>query len=111
VIDGRIRAHRLQHADAADAENDLLLNARFAISAVQAGRQLTIPRRVFFEVGVEQIQLHATDMDTPHVDEHRAIREWHRDDARFAFRRERVLDRRLGPIELLVGSPVASLRS
>ena len=40
--------------DAADPEDDLLLDARFAIAAVQPRRQLTIPRRVFLEIGVEQ---------------------------------------------------------
>ena len=34
----RVGAERLQRADAADAEDDLLLDARFAIAAVEARR-------------------------------------------------------------------------
>ena len=45
---------RPQRADTADAEDDLLLDARLAIAAVEARRQLAIPGRVLFEIGVEQ---------------------------------------------------------
>ena len=54
VIDRRLGAQRLEHAHAADAEDDLLLHARLAIAAVEARRQLAIPRRVLLEVRVEQ---------------------------------------------------------
>ena len=37
-------AERLQRADAADAEHDLLLDARLAVAAVEPRRQLAIPR-------------------------------------------------------------------
>ena len=47
----------LQRAHAADAEDDLLLDARLAIAAVEPRRQLAVPRRVLLEVGVEQIEL------------------------------------------------------
>ena len=87
VIDARVGAHRLQHAHAADAEDDLLLHARLAVAAVEARRQLAIPRRVLLEVGVEQVQLHAADADAPHRHEHRAVAERHRGDARLAVRR------------------------
>src|SRR2546423_8929055 len=36
-------AERLERPDAADAENDLLLDARLAIAAVEARRELAIP--------------------------------------------------------------------
>ena len=74
VEDGRRRAERLQRADAADAEDDLLLDARFAIAAVEPRRQLAIPRRVLLEIGVEQIQLHAAEAHAPDRDEHRCDR-------------------------------------
>ena len=94
VIDrGRV-AHRLQHADAADAEDDFLLHARLAIAAVETRRQLAIPRRVLLEIGVEQVQHDASDADAPDRDEHRSIAERHRRDARLAVRRDRRLDRR-----------------
>ena len=69
---------RLEHADAADAEDDFLLHARFAIAAVQTRRELAIPRRVLLEVGVEQVQLHAPDAHAPDRDEHRPVAERHR---------------------------------
>ena len=56
-----VDAERLERAHAADAEDDLLLDARFAIAAVEARRQLAIPRRVLLEVGVEQVQRDAAE--------------------------------------------------
>src|SRR5262249_20174011 len=56
MVDRRRYAHRLQNANAADAENDLLLHARLAIAAVEARRELAIPWRVLFEIGVEKIE-------------------------------------------------------
>ena len=44
VKDRRRHAERLQRPDAADAEDDLLLDARLAVAAVQARRQLAVPR-------------------------------------------------------------------
>jgi hypothetical protein len=80
-----VRAHGLERADAADAEDDLLLDARLAIAAVQPRRQLAIPRRVLLEVRVEQVQLHAAEPHAPDRDEHAAAAERHRDDARLAL--------------------------
>ena len=57
------------------AEDDFLLHARLAIAAVEARRQLAIPRRVLFEIGVEQVQLDAAEPDAPHRHEHAAIAE------------------------------------
>ncbi len=98
----RVRAHRFQRTYAADAEDDLLLDARFAVAAVEPRRQLAIPRRVLFEIGVEQIQLHAPEPYPPHRDEHSAVAERHGDDARVAVGRGRALDRRIRPVEALV---------
>ena len=102
VIDRRVDAHRLEHAHAADAEDDLLLDARLAVAAVEARRQLAIPRRVLLEVGVEQVQLHAADAHAPDRHEHGAVAERHGGDARLAVGRHRRLDRRVGPVQLLV---------
>ena len=84
VEDAGFDAERLQRADAADAEDDLLLDARLAIAAVEPRRQLAIPRRVLLEVGVEQVQRHAAEAHAPDRDQHRAIAERHRGDARLA---------------------------
>ena len=102
VIDRGIRSHRLERAHAADAENDFLLHARLAIAAVQPRRELPIPRRVLFEVGVEQVQLHAPEAHAPDRDEHGAVAERHGRHARLAIGRHRRLDRRVGPGELFV---------
>ena len=93
---------RAQRAHAADAENDFLLDARFAIAAVEPRRQLAIPRRVFREVGVEQEQPHAPEPHAPHRGEHGAIAKRHRGDAGPSVRRDRRLDRRVGPADVLV---------
>ena len=91
-----------KRADAADAEDDFLLDAGLAIAAVEARRQLAIPRRVFREVGVEQEQPHAAEAHAPHRGQHRAIAERHGGDARPAIGRDRGFDRRLGPADALV---------
>src|SRR5439155_3016360 len=44
--DGGIRSERLERPHATDAEDDLLLNARLAIAAVQPRREFAIPRSV-----------------------------------------------------------------
>jgi hypothetical protein len=61
----RGRAERFQRAHAADAEDDLLLDARLPISAVQPRGELTIPWSVFLQIGVEQVQRHAAETHAP----------------------------------------------
>ncbi len=95
-------AHGPQRAHAADAENDLLLDARFAIAAVEPRRQFTVPRRVFREVGVEQEQPHASEPHAPHRGEHGAIAERYRGDAGTSVRGDRRLDRRVRPADFFV---------
>ena len=97
-----VEPERAQDADAADAEDDFLLDAHLAIAAVEAGRELAIPGRVLLEVGVEQIQLRAPEPHAPHRDEHRSIAERHRDDAGLAVGCGCRLDRRVGPVQLFV---------
>ena len=94
VIDGRLCAHRLEDADAADPENDLLLHARVAVAAIEARRELSIPRRVLLEVGVEQIQRHTPDAYLPYRHEDSPVAERDRSDAGFAFLRHRRFNRR-----------------
>ena len=105
-----VDAHRLQRADAADAEDDLLLHARFAIAAVEPRRQLAVPRGVLLQIGVEQIQLHAAEPHAPHRDEDAAVAERHGDDARFPVGRDGRLDRRVRPREALVGLLLPAFR-
>jgi hypothetical protein len=70
--DHRIDAERAKRTHAADAENDLLLDSRFAVAAVQPRGQLAIPRRVLLEVGVEEEQPRVPQAHAPHRDQHRA---------------------------------------
>ena len=95
-------AQRPQGADAADAEDDLLLDARLPVPAVEARRQFTVPRGVLGEVRVEQVQADAAEPDAPHRRQHRPVTERHRRDARPPLRRQRRGDRRLGPRQPLV---------
>ena len=83
-------------------EDDFLLDARFAIAAVEPRRELAIPRRVLLEIRVEQVQLHPAETDAPDRHEHGAVAERHRGDARLAVGRDRRLDRRIRPVEPLV---------
>ena len=98
----RLDAQRAQRPHAADAEDDFLLDARLAIAAVEARRQLAVPGRVLVEVGVEQEQAHVADPHAPHRGQHRAIAERHGRDARLAVGRDRRFDRRVGPVDALV---------
>ena len=59
--DSRRDSQRAQRPNAADAEDDFLLQARFAIAAIQARGEIAILRGVFLEPGVEQVQRHASD--------------------------------------------------
>ena len=102
VPDRRRRAERLERADAADAEDDFLLDARLAVAAVEPRRQLAVPRRVLLEIGVEQVQLHAAEPHAPHLHQHAAVAERHRDDAGLAVGGDGRLDRRVVPVQALV---------
>jgi hypothetical protein len=102
VPDSGRDAERAKRAHPANSQDHFLLDPRFAVAAVQAGRELPIPRRVLGQVCIEQEQPHAPQAHTPHRGQHCAIAERHGSDAGPAFRRERRLDRRLGPRQPLV---------
>ncbi len=102
VPDRRSRAEGLQRANAADAENDFLLDARLAVPAVQSCRQFAVPRRVFLEAGVQQIQLHPAEPYAPHLHQHAAVSERHGDDARLAVGRDSGFDRCVVPVQAFV---------
>ena len=102
VKDRRFDAERAQGANAADAEDDFLLDARLAIAAVQPRRQLAVPGRVLLEVRVEQVELHAADAHAPDGHEHRPVVERDRREARLAIGCRRLFDRGVHPVEHLV---------
>ena len=60
-------AERTQRFHTADAEHQLLTNARAVVAAVQPRGQLAIFRAIAFDVAVEQVQLHAADVHAPHL--------------------------------------------
>ena len=62
----RLDAERLQRADAADAEQDLLAQAVLDVAAVETVGHLTQVVRVLLHVRVEEIQRHPTDVGAPH---------------------------------------------
>ena len=59
------KAHGAQRADAADAEDDFLADARVTADAIKTRGQTTIVGAVGGQIGVEQIQRHAADVGTP----------------------------------------------
>jgi hypothetical protein len=98
----RLDAHRAQHEHASQAQHHFLLNPGFLVAAVQARRQLAIPRRVGLHVGVEQQQAHAPDLHEPDRDRHRAAAKRHLHHAALAGRRHGGLNWRVFPVQLLV---------
>ncbi len=71
VIDGGAEAQRLERAQAADAEHDLLVNALVIVAAVELIGDLAMLRRgVLRDVAIEQIELHAAHIDAPDFQEH-----------------------------------------
>ena len=70
VEDGGLETHRLQGAHAADAEHDLLADARIDIAAVERIGDIAILRQhVFRDVGVEQVERDAADVELPDLNE------------------------------------------
>ncbi len=102
VPDRRLAADGGQRPDAANAKDDLLLDTRLAVSAVQARRKLTIPRRVLFEIRVEQVQADAPQTHAPDRDEHRAVAERNGCDRGLPVGRQRRLHGGLNAVEPFV---------
>ena len=75
VEDGGLVAERLKRAHAADAEHDLLANARIVIAAVKlAGDGAVFRTHVQRRVGIEEQHLDAADVHGPDADRHAARR-------------------------------------
>ena len=72
VVDGGVQAHRLQGAHAADAQHDFLPDARVDVAAVElVGDVAVLRQEVFRNVGVEQVERDAADLDLPDLDRER----------------------------------------
>ena len=88
VANGGVLAEGLEGANAADAEDDLLLDAGLLVAAVELGGDAAIFLAVLRDVGIEQVELNAADLDVPDSQEQFAARQHHRDENRRAVRVE-----------------------
>ena len=108
VPDGRLEADRGERARAADAEHDLLLEARDAVAAVEAVGDVAVALAVLRQVGVEEVQRDVADPRLPDLDEHFALRE-RRFDAQVAPVRAHRLDRQVVEVRVVVLGALAAL--
>src|ERR1035441_1933385 len=58
---------RRERTDAADAENELLLDTRLLVTAIQPRGDLAVVAPILPDVGVEQVQPGPTDQHGPHL--------------------------------------------
>ena len=70
VEDGGLQTHGLERAHAADAQHDLLPDARIVVAAVERiGDVAVLRQHVFRDVGIQQVQRDAPHLQLPHLDE------------------------------------------
>src|SRR5712692_10295897 len=98
-----------QHPHATDPQNDFLEDAHLQVSAVEAGRQLTIPRSILFDGGVHEIKGRPADTDMPNLHINVPFIDGHGDQTPFSLWGERRHQRRLGPVEMLVYRLLAAI--
>ena len=108
VVEVGLDAELVEHYDAADAEHVFLLDAVLPVAAVEGVCDLAVPLRVAVEVGVEQVELHAAHVDTPHVRVDDASGVGHLEHHRLAVVAEHGLDGQLVEVlRLVVGDLLA----
>jgi len=95
------QAEAFEGAQAADAEDDLLLDARLLVSAVELVGDLAIARLVLRRVGVEEVERDASDIHPPDPERDLPLREVHRNEDRLAGVVGFELDRKI--VEVVVG--------
>ena len=76
---GRLEAERPDRPDAADAEDQLLVQAHLAAADVEDVRDRAVGLVVLGQVGVEEQDRHASDLGEPHRDGQLAARQRDRD--------------------------------
>jgi len=76
VAHGGMLAQGAEGADAAMPRTISWANAQVVIAAVKPGRDLAIVRVVLRNVGVEQVQRDAADLDAPDASPHVGDRAW-----------------------------------
>ena len=65
MIDIRFDAEETEHLHTANAEHILLLHTVLPVASIELVSDLTIPLGVFCDVGIHQVELHPTHVDTP----------------------------------------------
>ena len=70
-------AEETKHLYTADAEHILLLHAVLPVASIELMSDLTIPLRVLRNVGIHEIELHPTYIDTPDLGRHLVAIEGH----------------------------------
>jgi len=104
VVHVRFDAERTQHANAADAEDELLPDALVVAALVESARKGTKLLRVGFEVGVEQVEVRLAEGNPPGPDLNGLRGDAHRDGDRIAAAAARDEgDRMLGRIKNRIG--------
>ena len=71
VEDGRLEPELAQHADAADAEHDLLAEPVLAVAAVERVGDVARPVGISLDLRVEEVERHAADLRAPDAEPHR----------------------------------------
>lgn len=108
-VEGRgLEAERAQQPHAADAEHNLLHDARGTVPAIDAQREIAVVRLVFPPVGVEQIDRHPANVHAPGVEKYRAGDDAHGADHLLAAGVEHRFEREVSRIEqgVVLGLPV-----
>ncbi len=95
VEHGRLDAQRAEQADAADAEQDFLHDARRAVAAIDAEGQVAIVLLVLRQVGVEEVSRAAAHVDAPGFEINLVHPDVHLADDRLAVRGEHRFDREI----------------
>ncbi|MNS67621.1 hypothetical protein D3C72_1008770 [compost metagenome] len=102
VPGGRLDAEGAERAHAADAEDDLLGDAHVVVAAVELRAEAAVFGGVAVDVGVQEVDRDAADLDAPDLGEDGAAGQLDVDDDLVAVGRGGRLDRQLGEVELVV---------
>src|SRR5262249_25035955 len=82
VANRRRLAQGAERADPADAEDDLLADAHVVVAAVEPASDLPVVGAILGNVGIEQVERDAADLDAPDASLHLAAGERHADQQR-----------------------------
>ena len=109
VVDVLLDAQLLQRQHASDAQQDLLLQAVLPVAAIERVGDGLVELGVHLVVGVEQIELDASDVHTPHVCVYHIVRIGHVDHHRLSVLVELAHNGQVGEVLCLVFSNLLSV--